>query len=414
VSYSVADDRGVGAGSFPWVDIADSTKATQLAETSSISTKEEHWHLVPIGIARSLTQRHPLRALPCLIGRGENLSLFLPSPHVSKLHAIIFEQEGQLFVRDNGSTNGTYVNGGIVIGQRALQDGDLVQFADAPFRVTRETVTVSQTVGSEACDMALAVSQFDRLLHDDGVIVPHFQPIVSATDLSVVAYELLGRSRLFGLTKPNTMFCTAAQLGMEAELSRCLRYTGYRAGIRSIEPIVLFLNTHPRELDDVKSLVRSLRELREVSTEQAITIEIHESAAADAKSMQVLRYALRDMNMKLAYDDFGAGQSRLSELASVQPDYLKFDMTLIREIHKSTKKKLEMLGTLVRMTNELGVTSLAEGVECEEEANVCRQLGFELFQGFHFGRPKKASEYFKVERRSASSPENAEAPPVME
>jgi len=370
--------------------------------TSERSTYTNNWHLVPIGVAMSLTQQHPLDTLPFLIGRGHNLSLFLPSPHVSKLHAVIFEQDGELYVRDNGSTNGTYVNGGIVIGQRALQDGDLVQFADAPFRVTQEKMGVSQTVGSESCDMALAVSQFDRLLNDDGVIVPHFQPIVTAKETSLVAYEVLGRSRLFGLTKPHTMFRTAAQLGMEAELSRCLRYAGYNAGARSENGTNLFINTHPKELDDVESLMASLAALRKVDDAQMVTIEIHESAAADANTMQFIRHTLQELNMKLAYDDFGAGQSRLSELAHVPPDYLKFDMTLIREIHRSSEKRQEMLGTLVRMAQELGVVSLAEGVECENEAVVCRQLGFDLFQGFHFGRPKKASEYLKLENSNPS------------
>jgi len=364
-----------------------------MAVTSSVTTGDCAWHFVPIGAAATKAQRHVLKTLPCLIGRGQNLSLYLPSPHVSKLHAVVFEKGGELFVRDNGSTNGTYVNGAIVAGERLLKNDDLIQFADVPFRLTRETMSLSKTVGSDACDIALAVAQFDRLLHDDGVLVPHFQPIVSASGSKVVAYEVLGRSRLYGLSKPHTMFSTAAQLGMEVQLSQRLRRCGYLVGGASTSSTHVFLNTHPREIEDIESLLASLSELRKLEDGKAVTVEIHESGATDAKSMRVMRKGLQELGMRLAYDDFGAGQSRLAELASVPPDCVKFDMTLIRGIHRASAKKQEMLETLVRMTTELGAAPLAEGVECEDEAGVCRQLGFELFQGFHFGRPKKAAEY---------------------
>ena len=66
---------------------------------------------------------------------------------------------------------------------------------------------------------------------------------------------------------------------------------------------------------------------------------------------------------------------------------LKFDMKLVRGIDIAPKSKRQMVESLVHMTRDLGITPLAEGVETEEEATVCQQLGFELFQGFLFGSP---------------------------
>ena len=109
--------------------------------------------------------------------------------------------------------------------------------------------------------------------------------------------------------------------------------------------------------------------------------------------MHRLRDALRDMDISLAYDDFGAGQARLLELTEVPPDYVKFDINLIRNIHLGNAGRQQTLQTLVRMVRELGIATLAEGIECAEEVEVCRQIGFDYAQGYYFGRPAPITEY---------------------
>lgn len=357
------------------------------------STYNGCWHLVPMGATKSQVQTHPIESFPFLVGRDYDVSLCICSPSVSKCHAELFEANCELHIRDTGSKNGTFVNGNVVDYTHPILDGDLIQFADTPFRLTRQDTRVSQTVGSESCDMALALSQFDQLIEDKNAVVPFLQPIVGVHEQDLFAYEVLGRSRLYGLAKPDTMFRTAAHLGMESELSRYLRCCGLEATRHARSQAHLFLNTHPKELEDVRSLVASLLALRKMGDGQQITIEIHESTVANSETMRLLRMVLEDLEMGLAYDDFGAGQSRLGEIADVPPDFLKFDMSLIHDIHLASGKRQEMLGTLVRMTKELGAVALAEGVESEAEAVVCRQLGFEMFQGFHFGRPSEAWKY---------------------
>jgi EAL domain-containing protein (putative c-di-GMP-specific phosphodiesterase class I) len=295
-----------------------------------------------------------------------------------------------------GSTNGTFVEGSRIQGPHELANGTLIQFADVAFRVTRQMQRATQTVGSDLCDTALALSQFDRLMSEDGAVVAHYQPIVDANSSETLGYEVLGRSRIYGLKKPDAMFRAASQLQLGAELSRMFRKVGIESTAGYESQPHLFLNTYPEELDDIRSLISSLKSLRDLNATQPMTIEIHESTVANSQTMSLLRVALEDLQMGLAYDDFGAGQSRLVELANVPPDYLKFDMTLVREIHKATPQKQEMMGKLVKMTKDLGAVALAEGIENEEEAAVCRQLGFQLFQGFHFGRPGKASAYLRL------------------
>jgi EAL domain-containing protein (putative c-di-GMP-specific phosphodiesterase class I) len=89
----------------------------------------------------------------------------------------------------------------------------------------------------------------------------------------------------------------------------------------------------------------------------------------------------------LAYDDFGAGQARLNELVEAKPDFLKFDRKLICGLDSANTHRLQLVESLVHMSRQLGIVTLAEGVETAAEADVCRRLGFELMQGYYFGRP---------------------------
>src|SRR4030095_5636818 len=105
------------------------------------------------------------------------------------------------------------------------------------------------------------------------------------------------------------------------------------------------------------------------------------------KSIRRLRMARDALGMKLAFDDFGAGQTRLAELVEVRPNYVKFDRKLICDIDKTGASRQQMVGSLVAMCRQLGIITLAEGVETAGEVDICRQIGFELMQGFFFGKP---------------------------
>ena len=326
-----------------------------------------------------------------------DLALRLPGATVSNLHAEIIEKDGALWVRDLDSTNGTYVNSTQIQGEAILQEGDFVQFASVIFRVHREAPEgISQTHHAETCDRGLALIQFDKLMSEQAVL-PFFQPIVSFTDLEPIAYEVLGRSRLFGLNEPKEMFMTAALLNLEGELSRMFRWHGVEVSAAMPGQPHLFLNTHPVELTEPAVLDLSLRDLREAYRDVPITLEIHESSVTNPKTMRELRAELTDLKMGLAYDDFGAGQARLIELVEVPPDYLKFDMKLIRDIHEASSQRQQMLAALVHMAQDIGIATLAEGVELEEEGATCVQLGFEFAQGFYYGRPAPVSHYTAAE-----------------
>jgi EAL domain-containing protein (putative c-di-GMP-specific phosphodiesterase class I) len=221
----------------------------------------------------------------------------------------------------------------------------------------------------------------------DQAVLPHYQAILDLGTRSPIGYEVLGRSRLFGLQTAESMFSAAAALNMEAELSRALRSAGVRDAAKLGRPQRIFLNTHPREMDDLPVLGLSLRELREFAGERRLTLELHEGALTCVRQMRELRALLSDLSIELAYDDFGAGQGRLVELVEVPPDYLKFDMGLIQQIDVASQERQRMLASLVQMAKDLGIVVVAEGVETAGEDAFCREIGFDCAQGFLYGKP---------------------------
>lgn len=333
-----------------------------------------------------------IHSTPFLVGRRCDLALVLQRPTISNVHAEILERNGRLVLRDLQSTNGTYVNGRRVTDAVSLSEDDLVQFADIPFRVRREHANLQgMTVSEDMMDRALALVQFDQLMRNHDV-VPHFQPIVETKNLNIVGYEVLGRSQLSSLESPEAMFQAAARLDVELELSRMLRWEGVQAGASVPAIQHLFVNTHPIELRK-PGLIDSLVSVRGALPHAKLTLEIHESAVTDLSEMRRIRSELARIDVSLAFDDFGAGQARLVELVEVRPDYLKFDMALIRGLDRASAQRQQMLASLVKMASELGSQPLAEGVETEGEHQACVEIGFPLGQGFLYGRPAPARVY---------------------
>nr|WP_206436069.1 EAL domain-containing protein [Altericroceibacterium xinjiangense] len=94
----------------------------------------------------------------------------------------------------------------------------------------------------------------------------------------------------------------------------------------------------------------------------------------------------RQFGFMTAVDDFGAGYAGLSLLADLLPDLIKLDRSLLQGIDRSEPRR-RIVHAIVQMTNSLGITCLAEGLETREEVETVRDLGIDLCQGFYFAKP---------------------------
>lgn len=365
---------------------------TSARRSQSGGVKTQVWILASVNPSQQINPLTVVHPMPFTIGRKPGNSLQLNSKAVSSSHAEIVEQGGGLWLIDRQSTNGTYLNGNRVGEPVQLKSEDLVQIADVAFRVRCDDhLTNPNTIAEDVCDQALALVQFDRMM-ENRLVTPHFQPIVDMSDGKTIAFEVLARSRMFGLETSVAMFSAAARLNMEVELSQMLRWEGIREALSLPNPVQIFVNTHPLELER-PDLIETMRQVRELASGLPITLEIHEAAVTNPDAMRVLREQLRELNIQVAYDDFGAGQNRLTELIESPPDVLKFDMRLIRDIDTASQEKQRMLASLTRIVLDLGVTPLAEGIETAGEAEVCKQIGIILAQGYFYGRPASPRFY---------------------
>jgi EAL domain-containing protein (putative c-di-GMP-specific phosphodiesterase class I) len=354
------------------------------------ATPSPAWILVGLvhGGERLSTVR--LSPLPFRVGRRAGIELTLAATSVSREHAEFYADGDQLRLRDLGSTNGTFVNRKRICDE-AVGNGDIVHFGECEFRVSVENgFSPLGTMVMEALPKQQQLLQGAKELAELlrlGAVTAEFQPIVSLPDATVVGYEALGRGRFPGLAEsPTELFEIAASLGAESELSKLFRRKAMEIAAGRDRLPTLFLNTHPSEIAE-PGLLDSVAALRRQSPNQPITIEIHEAAVAKASRIAELRAGLRDHEIGLAYDDFGAGQARLLELGEVPPDILKFDTRFVRDIGRAPESKRRMLKSLVDIARDLGVEPLAEGIETPGEADACIDLGFTRAQGYHFGRP---------------------------
>jgi EAL domain-containing protein (putative c-di-GMP-specific phosphodiesterase class I) len=338
--------------------------------------------------------------LPFRVGRLSGLSLSLASDSVSKEHAEIVMRDGALHVVDLGSKNGTFVNDERVSESR-LNEGDILHFAQVEFRVGRQEFDEAEDLSVEPPTVSLrdmklpqqfveGVRQLPELL-EMRQVTTLFQPIVTLPSGEVAGYEALGRGCHARLPEsPLDLFRVAAAVGAEAELSRLFRESAVELVRQRLRFPTLFVNVHPKELE-TPTLIPDVVVLRERWPQLRLTLDVHEGMLADIEIGR-LRTELKRAGIGIAYDDFGAGQARLLELAEYPPDFLKFDMSFVRGIDVAPESRQRLLTSLVSVARDIQVYTVAEGVETAEEADVCMRIGFTHAQGYFFGRPRPLVE----------------------
>lgn len=350
----------------------------------------------------------PITQFPFRIGRDPASDLAVSSGQVSKNHALIDAGgEDWLKLVDLNSTNGSFVNRNRIQGSASIREGDILHFGSTEFRLRYRGVQKAAamkdstaTVFVRPDDMSLPLNfvpqeqEYMELL-EQGRITAYFQPIVRFADETIFAYEALGRGNHEALPKaPMPLFVLAEALGKEVELSEAFRYSAARAIARHGGAATLFVNSHPKEMFR-DELYQSLEQIRSIAPEIDLVLEVHETAVTETEKMKEMVIRLKQMGIRFAYDDFGAGQARINELAETPPDFVKFDIALVRDLYKASDKKQKMISDLVRIVHDMGSVTLAEGIEAAEDAVLCKQMGFQLVQGYLYGRPAPVEELLK-------------------
>jgi EAL domain-containing protein (putative c-di-GMP-specific phosphodiesterase class I) len=210
-----------------------------------------------------------------------------------------------------------------------------------------------------------------------------FQPVVSVSARSVVGHEAFMRSAEPTLPGPAQIIDAAERLGELFQLGRLVRRWGAELFQGSSPEWLLFLNLHPEELLDP--------ELLEATPLDAIAgrvvLEISERASLEKIQQLRTRVAvLRSRGYRIAVDDLGAGCAGLTSFAVLEPELVKLDISLTRDVHTKPLKQ-EVIASMTSLCREMGMQIVAEGVETPAERDALAELGCDLQQGYLFARP---------------------------
>jgi EAL domain-containing protein (putative c-di-GMP-specific phosphodiesterase class I) len=246
----------------------------------------------------------------------------------------------------------------------------------------REAFKLLGEANLQAGDRAGLQVSFDRALDSMWMA---FQPIVDPGTKKIFGYEALMRTKEASLPHPGAVLEAAERLDQLAALGRRVRSLSADAfeGVPSATAL-LFVNLHTRDLLD-PTLYEEKSPLTRIASR--VALEITERAAIDdVKDIQTRVARLRARGFKIAIDDLGAGYAGLSSFAALQPEIVKLDMSLIRDVHHSDVRR-RLVGSMTSLCKEMGMRVIAEGIEVGEERDVVTACGCELFQGYLFARP---------------------------
>ena len=224
-----------------------------------------------------------------------------------------------------------------------------------------------------------------------------FQPIFdTARSEGLLGYEALLRpSTGIEAVTPGFAFSVADSEGKLVKLDRVARTLHLLNYLTLPEQRgLLFLNVHPKLLVSVTThgkVFEHILHQHSVPTRQVV-IEINESQVdADGALLEAIDN-YRDRGYRIALDDFGSQHSNLNRLWKLSPDFVKLDLTIIKQAQRDTKLR-RALPKLIDVIHALGAQTIIEGIENEIQLDIALDAGAKLLQGYYLGRPAAAGHW---------------------
>lgn len=244
------------------------------------------------------------------------------------------------------------------------------------------------------------LGELERMLKDEDLIV-RFQPIMSLATGVVHGFEALSAAPSRNIFEnPEKLFSFAEQSDAINDLERLCR----RSAVKRVAPLIerypgskVFINCSAHAFNDPELIIDLVEGALVAGCEpRDMVVEVTERVAiTEWNEFRQVLSDLRYAGLRIAIDDMGSGYSSLQAVAEVEPDYLKFDFSLVHDLHRSSIKR-DLVETLVTLAEKIGALPIAEGIECREELSALRAMGVGYGQGYLLSRPAAAEQLGQV------------------
>lgn len=217
-----------------------------------------------------------------------------------------------------------------------------------------------------------------------------FQPIISLRDASIIGYEALSRGPSGSrLEQPGMLFGVAAESNRLWELEYLCRLKAIERSREISKTKKIFINVDPKVILDERYKIGFTKEFlakNEIDPTNIIFEITERTCVEDYKGFLKVINNYTAQGYEIAIDDTGAGYSGLRMLAEIQPQYIKIDMELVRDIDKKRINQA-LIKALRDFADSTGMNVIAEGIETVDELNTLIGLDVEYGQGYLFQRP---------------------------
>jgi PAS domain S-box-containing protein len=253
---------------------------------------------------------------------------------------------------------------------------------------------------------------------ESGEIVPYYQPQIELRTEQLIGFEVLARWKhpLRGMVPPDEFIRTAEDAGYIGQLMEKVLGQAFATLARLPDYLRMSINVSAIQLRDsaLQRQVSLAAEQTGFSLER-LTVEITESAlVGNIEHARTITEELKQQGVRLAIDDFGTGYSSLRHLHALPFDEIKVDRTFVRTL-LTRRESRKIVAAILGLGQSLGLTSVAEGVEEESQADMLQWLGCDVAQGYLYGRPvangrlqRFVQEQKLIRRRPAGRPANIE------
>jgi EAL domain-containing protein (putative c-di-GMP-specific phosphodiesterase class I) len=286
---------------------------------------------------------------------------------------------------------------GIALGRAPQQPEDLLQDADAAMYRAKagggnRFDFFDETLRREAQERLANYASLRRAVESREFEV-HYQPTFALADGTPVGMEALARWRhpVRGLLQPDAFIDLAEETGLIVPLGRQILTTVLeelppaRPGVR---PLRVSVNLSARQLTqpDLAAMVET--SLAEANVPPArLALEITETVlVTDSTAMQTVIGQLKEIGVDLSLDDFGTGHSSMDYLKFLPVDELKIERRFVAGL-LSDQRDRAIVTAITHLAHDLGMRVVAEGIETSEQAQLLRQIGCDIGQGYFFARP---------------------------